>query len=84
MNPNYFVSTGGTSYTPIARRALQLIEPSVVGEEDSAIAFINEAVGAMTRPARAMETNIEMTGERTSDDIPVCKVSCYDSTLVKE
>jgi hypothetical protein len=84
LNPNDFVSTGETSYTPIARRALQLIEPSVVGEEDSAIAFINEAVGAMTRPARAMETNIEMTGERTSDDIPVMKMTADDCTLFNE
>jgi hypothetical protein len=83
LNPNDFVSTGETSYTPIVRRALQLIEPSVQ-EDDPELAFINEAMGAMARPARAMETNIEMNGERTTDDIPVTKMTADDCTLFNE
>jgi len=83
LNPNDFVSTGETSYTPIVRRALQLVVPSVLGE-NSAIAFINDALGAMTRTSCEMQSNLEMTGERTSADIPVTKMTADDCTLFNE
>jgi hypothetical protein len=77
------VSTGETSYTSIVQRALQPINPSVANQ-DTMHGFIDDALGMIIQIACQMETKIEMTGERTTADIPVTKMTADDCRLFDE
>lgn len=86
LNPNDFATSGETSNTPIVRRTLQLIEPIAAGTP----ALANKAVRVLTSNNKLggtvgpMETTINMSGKRTSANIPVTKMTADDCNLYNE